>query len=434
MAQPVHKRKFHVFLSHASSDKIEIVNELHNWLRNVANIPVWYDQSALSGGNSLPRSIGKAISECRAMILVLSSASMKSPWVQKEYSLAERHRMEYRDFRIIPVLIDNCEIPEFLRDSLYIDVRENKLTSTFYRNLLQAIYPFDPFVELRATSDIYISRTWRYEETVFADHICQKFMQSDFRLIGDSKDHPQYNEGEGRVESIVSSCGGLLAILPYREGSTTSYHTSEFCLDEISIAKQYGVPSIVIAEPGVNLPDDLITGFDYFYPAETKETSENQAAFDTAIERMRERWRKPPNEHHVFLATSFNSPETIYITRQVIQQITGMPCLIGQDVETQNRSIQEAISELIRKASLVIVNASHNNANVLIEAGIARGANVNYRIFARESTDYPKESTPFMLLDKSVKFYKNDTDYIGSICRLAYPFRRRVLNYELQTD
>ena len=428
--QPIHRRKFHVFLSHASQDKVELVEELYHWLWHVANIPVWYDRTALSGGSSLNDSIEKAVSKCRAMIIVLSSASVNSPWVKDECVLAQSQRRKYKDFKIIPIRVDDCEIPGLLRDSLHIDMRENRFTSSFYQQLVRAIYPFDPSVELRATSDIYISRTWRSEEATFADHICQIFIQSDFRLIGDSKDHPDYREGEERVRNIISSCGGLLSILPYREDSVESFYTSAFCLDEIAIAHSCGVPSIVIAEPGVQLPNDLQSQINYLYLAKTKDI-DDELALSFAVERMRELWKKPPKEHHVFLATSFNSPDAVRIPRQVIQQITGMPCFVGQDVETHDTSIQEKISELIRSASLVIVNTSQNNVNVLIEAGIARGANVNYSIFAQESSEWKREDMPFMLIDKSIKYYKTESEFVGGICRMTYPFRRRVLNYEL---
>ena len=226
---PVHKRDYDIFLSHANVDKKTIVNELYKWFKDIANIRVWYDQAILSGGSSLPQSIGRAIPLCRSMVLILSSASVKSRWVSREYSLAAEHQMKFPEFKIIPVLIDDCELPDFLRDSLFIDAREGHLTLKFYRDLLHAIYPFEPSVEFRSTYDIFVSRTWCTKEAKFADEICQEFINSGFRLVGDAMDHPGYKDSKERVDNIVSSCGGLLAVLPYREGEPDNFYTSPYC-------------------------------------------------------------------------------------------------------------------------------------------------------------------------------------------------------------
>ena len=37
---PIHKRRFHAFLSHAHGDKA-IVDRLDSWLNDVTGIPVW---------------------------------------------------------------------------------------------------------------------------------------------------------------------------------------------------------------------------------------------------------------------------------------------------------------------------------------------------------------------------------------------------------
>lgn len=433
LSQPVHKREYHIFLSHANLDKKPIVGELYKWLTKISNIPIWYDQAILSGGNSLTESIGKAIPQCRSMVLVLSPASVKSGWVQKEYALAENHRMLHRDFKIIPILIDDCEIPPFLQDSLYIDARDNQLTSGFYRDLLQALYPFDPSVEFRSTSDIFVSRTWHANEAKFADQICRKFMQSGFRLIGDSKDHPSYKDKDDeRVENIISSCGGLLALLPYRENESGKSYTSRYCLDEIRIASTYKLPTVVIAEPGVDFPEDLKKSLDYFQQAKDINEADDNSAFVAAVENMRERWKKARDEHYVFFATDFDNPDRNQMVRQLIQQITGMPCIIGEDIQYSDRSIQEAIADLIRRAFFIIADVSQDNINTLIEAGIARGANVECRMIACLTSEFPRKRPPFMFRDKQIEYYANDADLLGRVHRLTYPFRRRILNCEIK--
>ncbi len=70
-------------------------------------------------------------------------------------------------------------------------------------------------MESETTMDIYVSRTWRENEAQLTDYICQQLDKAEFRLIGDSKDQSGFEEGN-RIKSIMSSCGGFVAILPDR--------------------------------------------------------------------------------------------------------------------------------------------------------------------------------------------------------------------------
>jgi len=430
--EPVHKRKFQVFLSHATTDKETFVSELRTWLAEIAEILVWYDEDNIYAGNNLFELIGKGIPECRSMVLILSSASVKSGWVKREYEFAENHRISHSDFKIIPVLINDCEIPPFLQSSLYLDARNSPLTDDFYKKLLRALYPFDPSVGSRNTRDIFVSRSWHNNQKKFADRICQRFIRfgSGFRLIGDSKDQHNYNSQDGetgkrRVEKIISSCGGLLAILPYRENAPDSHYTSKYCLGEIAIASKFDLPAIVIAEPGVELPDSLRESVAYFRQAETTNEVDDNLIED-AVESMREEGKEIHDGNYVFFATNCDNPERNQTACQLIQQVTGMHCVISKDFQSGTRSsIQETITDLIRRASLVIADISQDNIEPLIEAGIAIGANVEYRIITCKNL-------PLMFSNKGVKPYVDDIDRLGHIHRLIYPFRRRILNYELK--
>lgn len=436
--ESVHKRVYHVFLSHSSLDKKTVIAPLYRWFDQIARIPAWIDQNNLSPGSKLVTSIEESIAICRSMILVLSKSSVDSGWVQEEYSTAQIHQKSYKDFKIIPIVIDDCEKPVFLDNLLWLDAREwvskgnEQLEFTFYQQLLRALYPFDPAVEYRNSTDIFVSRTWRSSESGFADNVCKTFMKSGFRLIGDSKDHPTFTDSNNRIKNIISSCGGLLAILPFREKEEEHSYTSKYCIKEIEFAQQHNLPCVVIAEPGVKLFEEQQNSFTYFQQVENIEQTARESNFLKAVEEMRESWKKPRNEHYIFFATNFSNHERNQIARQLIQQITKLPCIVGENINYRNLSIQEAIADLVRHASFVIADVSEDNVNTLIEAGIARGANVECRMVARTTPEHPRKRPPFMFRDKQVEYYKSDAELLGRIHRLAYPFRRRILNYEIQ--
>lgn len=72
-----------VFVSHASEDKGSFVNDLAVALRN-AGLAVWYDDSTLTIGDSLRRSIDKGLARSRFGVVILSPAFFSKEWPQRE--------------------------------------------------------------------------------------------------------------------------------------------------------------------------------------------------------------------------------------------------------------------------------------------------------------------------------------------------------------
>ena len=98
---------------------------------------------------------------------------------------------------------------------------------------------------------------------------------------------------------------------------------------------------------------------------------------------------------------------------------------MGEDIRTGQ--IQEVIADRIRNAFIMIADISADNLNTCIEAGIARGANTHFHLVASE----PRQRPPFMFRDQQVWHYADDVDLLGKVHRIVYPYRRRVLNWEL---
>ncbi len=72
---------------------------------------------------------------------MLSTASIGSEWVQRELGAALQRELEERKVFILPVLIEDCEIPPLLRDKRYADFREDYAQGL--ADLLAAIQPPD---------------------------------------------------------------------------------------------------------------------------------------------------------------------------------------------------------------------------------------------------------------------------------------------------
>jgi hypothetical protein len=112
-----------VFISYSHADK-SFVDSLAKQL--VANrVSVWLDKWEIHAGDSLLIKIQNAISGASALLVILSKASVKSEWCTKELNAGLMRELDEKRVVVVPVLVENCEIPVFLREKLYADFRTN---------------------------------------------------------------------------------------------------------------------------------------------------------------------------------------------------------------------------------------------------------------------------------------------------------------------
>src|SRR5215213_10099298 len=110
-----------IFISHASKDKV-FVDRLVSDLAAHA-IPVWYDKLDVRLGDSIPGKINSGISEAKYFLIVLSPATVKSKWVLEELNAALMRQVASAGTFLIPVLIEDCEVPPLLNHRRFADFR-----------------------------------------------------------------------------------------------------------------------------------------------------------------------------------------------------------------------------------------------------------------------------------------------------------------------
>lgn len=419
---PFRRRKFHVFLSHSHADKV-MVDRLHEWLVEVCGIPVWYDARHLPAGATVVSSLPDAIDQCRAMMIILSQASLKSGWVKKEYEYAEVQRINHQGFRIIPVRSEACEVPGFLQTTKWIDLPQNKLDLATGAQILTDLYYDEVDLEFESTREVYVSRTWHEgTEAIVADWVCELLIKAGFRLIGDSKDQEGFSED--RIKSLICSCGGFVAILPDRgQGKTSRY-----IVRETEIARTQNMPNMVVAEPQVELPQSISASAIRIAAKDIGINASAHSALKNAIATFEEEWREATYPHFVFFGTEIAEQyeERNARIRQILQFTVGTPCIMGTDI--REGQIQQEIAKRISRAAFLIIDISEDNLNTCIEAGMAVGAGTRFHLVARK----PRRRPPFMFRDQQVWYYGDDVELLGIVHRIAHPYRRRVLNWELQ--
>ncbi|MES2432885.1 MAG: TIR domain-containing protein [Pseudomonadota bacterium] len=110
-----------VFLSYSSEDT-PMAQLLAMRLQD-AGVNVFSDDLTIPGENLVDR-IQSRIRAADFVIVVVSAAALKSQWVQKEIAIATSlQELSDRSITVIPLILDNVELPEPLRDIAYLDFR-----------------------------------------------------------------------------------------------------------------------------------------------------------------------------------------------------------------------------------------------------------------------------------------------------------------------
>lgn len=108
-----------IFLSHNHKDK-PFVRQLAERL-NAHGIRTWVDEAEIRVGDSLITKIESAIKDFTYLGVILSPNSVNSPWVRKEVNMALTQEINGTQVKVLPLLIESCDIPGFLSDKFYAD-------------------------------------------------------------------------------------------------------------------------------------------------------------------------------------------------------------------------------------------------------------------------------------------------------------------------
>jgi hypothetical protein len=126
-----------LFISYSHSDK-PFVQKLVADLR-VSGASVWIDEAELRVGDSLISRISSAIDKIDYVAAVLSPHSVASRWVQEELQQALDLQLQGKKISVLPILINDCQIPGFLRTRLYADFRNKDGYEVALEKLLHAM-------------------------------------------------------------------------------------------------------------------------------------------------------------------------------------------------------------------------------------------------------------------------------------------------------
>lgn len=105
-----------VFLSHNHKDK-DFVRRLAIDIES-HGIRVWLDEAEMKIGDSLVQKIREGIDNVNFFAVILSSNSVKAPWVENELDVAMNYQIAGK-IKILPIILEEVELPSFLIGKLY---------------------------------------------------------------------------------------------------------------------------------------------------------------------------------------------------------------------------------------------------------------------------------------------------------------------------
>ena len=117
------EKQYDAFISYFSGDR-PFVQKLEQDLR-LRGVHIWRDEREIDVGDSMSEKIQNGLIDSYAFIIVLSPEAISRPWVNEELRAAYAQRLA-GNFKILPVLHRECDIPPFLVDYKYADFRDDR--------------------------------------------------------------------------------------------------------------------------------------------------------------------------------------------------------------------------------------------------------------------------------------------------------------------
>ncbi len=128
-----------VFVSHASEDKDRFVLSFAEKLRS-KGVDAWVDRWEMYPGDSLVDKIfEEGIKNAQSVIVVLSKYSVGKPWVREELNASMVKKINHGS-KLIPVIIDDCAVPECLQSTVWEKINDISNYDTELDRIVLAVY------------------------------------------------------------------------------------------------------------------------------------------------------------------------------------------------------------------------------------------------------------------------------------------------------
>jgi hypothetical protein len=145
-------KELYVFIGYSRKDS-EIARFIDASLLS-AGVRTFRDEKDILVGDSFPERLYEGLTRASHLLYILSANSVASKWVQEELSVAKVKEKEVSGFKILPVLVDEVDLPIAIRHVHYADFRNWQDRDSYRRSFLAILRSIGVTPKLLGTEDL----------------------------------------------------------------------------------------------------------------------------------------------------------------------------------------------------------------------------------------------------------------------------------------
>lgn len=210
-------QKKSIFISYSHRD-MAFVKRLAGDLENIG-MKVWQDEKEIKVGDPISRKVEEGITGCDFFCLVLSSNSIHSTWVEREYNIAINAKVYHSAIlKILPILMEEVQPPRFLRDVKYANFSQG------YDHGLSQL--------LEAIKDDYMRKERKSMQEFFLKSTIEELDQELVAIGADGLDDIEFkfsdSEGTPSRKDIMTALLKFYTKAPWPQNELSRFSTLEF--------------------------------------------------------------------------------------------------------------------------------------------------------------------------------------------------------------
>lgn len=154
-----------IFISHSSRDKTAALQLAK--ILNYCSADVWLDNWELEVGQSLNTEIARAMDEARYIAILITENYNQTVWTKTEYKKALAREQKEQRTVMLPIIVGEAEIPDFIEDKIYVDLRDEYFCGIV--KLVGMIHGLSPYRISSALNDFKpskVAEVWDVLESI----------------------------------------------------------------------------------------------------------------------------------------------------------------------------------------------------------------------------------------------------------------------------
>jgi len=249
--------EFDVFLSYAQQDRT-FVTHLAEYFTN-EGLKAWLDEEQIDIGDHIIKKIEQGLRNSRFVVVCLSRHFNDSMWCRSEYLRLLIRETKLQNTKVLPIIVGDYEevdIPEFLYDKYYVDVRTNQGLERLIRKIKPAANnaisqnesgsgQYELPEELQAgLSELQSKLLLFSKKAVVNDEVIVEFDNVGVKLLNLLESFPrhfdEFHELIAEYQHFAEKMFSTITDQEYRRLLTFRFRKLEQCIEDLAGGFKYG--------------------------------------------------------------------------------------------------------------------------------------------------------------------------------------------------